>query len=142
MKTVADVNVLFALLVQSHTHHGCAWNWWSSCPMDTLALCQLTRMGILRLLTNSKAMNGQPLSTLDALAVWDALMADPRCFWTESNSAHEAIFRRYVTGRVPSPNLWSDAWLAAHAESHAWRLTSFDSDFRSFGLTDFELLKP
>ncbi|HEY1050035.1 MAG TPA: hypothetical protein VGE39_09785, partial [Prosthecobacter sp.] len=63
-------------------------------------------------------------------------------FWSEPGASHELYFRSFVVRRQPSSNLWSDAWLAAHAESQGWRLTSFDSDFRSFTLTDFEHLKP
>ncbi len=141
MKTVGDVNVLFALLVSGHVHQSTAWNWWQALPNDSLALCWLTRMGVLRLLTNTKAMNGQALSNADALAAWDVFARDPRTFWSETSPQHEALFRQFVMARMPSPNLWSDAWLAAHAESNGWRLTSFDSDFRSFSLIDFEHLQ-
>ena len=40
-----------------------------------------------------------------------------------------------------TPNLWTDAWLAATAESQGVGLTSFDTGFRSFALRNFELLK-
>lgn len=142
MKAVADVNVLFALLVAGHPHHTVAWRWWQGCADNSVALCWPTRLGVLRLLTNTKAMGGHPVVPEAALAAWEALAIDPRTFWSDPVSAHESIFRGYVSGRHPSPNLWNDAWLAAHAESLGFRLSSFDSDFRSFGLTDFEHLKP
>lgn len=119
MKSVADVNVLFALLVSNHPHHTPAWNWWRAQTDDAVALCWMTRLGVLRLLTNSKVMNGSPLGNQEALNAWDALAQDPCTFWSDA----------------------SDAWLAAHAESQGWRLTSFDADFRSFALTDFEHLQ-
>ncbi len=142
MKTVGDVNVLFALLVSGHVHHVRAWQWWQALPDDSLAVCWLTRLGVLRLLTNSKAMNNQSLSNVDALNAWNIFALDPRTFESEPEASHESLFRHFVIGRQPSPNLWSDAWLAAHAESHGWRMTSFDADFRSFALTDFEHLRP
>ncbi|MCF7673886.1 MAG: hypothetical protein K9N23_01880 [Akkermansiaceae bacterium] len=62
MKTVADVNVLFATVVEGHAHHSTAWRWWEQ--------------------------------------------------------------------------------VADHAESQGFRLTSFDADFRAFGLSRFEHLRP
>lgn len=143
MISVADVNVIFAALVANHVHHSSAWAWWMARPDDSVALCLLTRLGILRLLTNTKAMNGSPLSPEGALSAWDQFQADSRTFWSEpNNDAIEPLLRKFVSGRQPSPNLWSDAWLAAHAESQGWGLTSYDRDFRSFHLTTFELLVP
>ena len=99
-------------------------------------------MAVLRLLTNSKAMGGQPATPEEALAAWDALAADPRCIWLETDAAHEPFLRQFVTGRQPSPNLWSAAWLAALASSKGHRLSSFDAGFRSFHPANFEHLKP
>lgn len=99
-------------------------------------------MGILRLLTNDKAMNGEAISPEAALEAWDAFSADPRTLWVAvPDRSHEMYFRRYVTGRKPTPNLWTDAWLAALAESTAMGLTSFDCGFNKFQIKDFELLK-
>lgn len=142
MKTLADVNVLFALLVAGHPHHLPAWQWWQRQPDGNVGLCWLTRMAVLRLLTNTKAMGGQPVVPKAALVAWDTLSADPRCQWLDADAAQEPFLRRFVTGRQASPNLWSDAWLAALAQSKGWQLTSFDSDFRSFPLLQFEHLKP
>ena len=132
MKTVADVNVLFATVVEGHLHHPVAWQWWEH-PADRLiALCWPTRLAVLRLLSNSKAMGDRAVSPAAALAAWDSLALDPRTFWSDATAGHEAIFRRYVAGRQSCPNLWTDAWLAAHAESQGFRLTSFDADFHAF----------
>ena len=142
MKTLADVNVLFATVVAGHLHHTVAWQWWERCADHSVALCWPTRLAVLRLLSNPKAMDNRAVSPGAALAAWDSLALDPRTFWCDPTSGHEAIFRRYVAGRQASPNLWTDAWLAAHAESQGLRLTSFDAGFRAFGLADFEHLKP
>src|SRR5688500_10059301 len=106
MKTVADVNVLFPLLVAGHVHNAPAWQWWQQCVDHSVALCWPTRLGVLRLLTNAKAMAGSPVTPEAALAAWEALAGDPRCFWNDPMPAHEPFFQRYVTGRLPSPNLW------------------------------------
>jgi hypothetical protein len=90
----------------------------------------------------AKAMGGQPVSTEEALAAQDALAADARCQWLEADAAHDAFLRLLVICRQPSPNLWSDARQAALAASKGFEVTSFDADFRSFPLPQFEHLKP
>ena len=40
-------------------------------------------MGILRLLTNTKAMNGNAISPKAALEAWDTFSADPRTLWVD-----------------------------------------------------------
>ncbi len=142
MKALADVNVLFALLIAGHPHHGTAWRWWQECGDGTVALCWPTRLGVLRLLTNGTAMHGHPVAPETALVAWESLALDPRTFWLDPAATHERFFRKFVNGREPSPNLWNDAWLAALAASESCRLTSFDADFKSFELPKFEHLKP
>lgn len=140
MKSVADVNLLLPILHSGHSQHALAWNWWAQRPDDSVGLTLPTRLGVLRLLSNSAVMQGKALTPSEALGVWSRLAGDARCVWVEPAPGHEAIFAQFVTGRSPSPNLWTDAWLAATAESHGCTLSSFDRDFGRFGLTHFELL--
>ena len=87
-------------------------------------------------------MNGHAVSPEAALEAWNMFSADPRTLWVDvPQKSHEMHFRQNVIGRKPTPNLWTDAWLAALAESMAIGLISFDSDFNQFQLSDFELLK-
>jgi hypothetical protein len=58
-----------------------------------------------------------------------------------TNRAADALLRRFVASRSPTPNPWSDAWLAAHAEALGYGLTSLDADFRSFRLNQFDWLR-
>ena len=142
MISLVDVNVVFAILVENHAHHAAAWRWWRKRDEESVGLSLPVRLGILRLLTNKTAMEGSPVSPEEALAAWDRFEEDPRTLWLhEPECTHEIHFRRFVKGRPASPNLWTDAWLAALAEASAIGFTSFDSGFRSFGMRDFELLK-
>ena len=141
MTRLVDVNVVLSLLVNNHVHHPIAWRWWEERADDSVGICLLCRMGILRLLTNNKVMNGGAISPEAALQAWDAFSGDPRTVWIEvPKRSHESYFRRYVTERKPTPNHWTDAWLAALAESMAMGLTSFDAGFKQFKMKDFELL--
>lgn len=141
MRTVADVNVLFALLVAGHPHHAVCWGWWERRSERSVVLCWPTRMGVLRLLTNARAMGGAAVSPEQALSAWDLLAGDPRAVWTEPAEGLDARMRQLVTSRSMAPNLWSDAWLAAHAEALGCGLTSLEAEFRSFGLKEFDWLR-
>jgi toxin-antitoxin system PIN domain toxin len=142
MTSLVDVNVVFALLVERHVHHGVAWKWWKKREEESVGLCLPVRLGVLRLLTNTRAMEGSPISPLEALEAWDRFEEDPRTFWVpDQGRAHELAFRRFVDGRESTPNLWTDAWLAALAESAEIGITSFDSGFRTFDLKHFDYLK-
>ncbi len=142
MKALVDVNVVFALLVERHMHHPAAWRWWQEREPGEVALCLPVRLGVLRLLTNTRAMEDAPVGPEEALSAWDALEADGRTCPLDHTSmpTAEAFFRRNVDGRTPSPNLWTDALLAAWAEASNIRLASFDGGFRAFPSLDFEWL--
>ena len=142
MTTVADVNVLLPVLVADHAFHAVAWRWWERQPEASVGLCLLSRLGTLRTLTHPRVMGGHAVPPAEALAAWDTLVADPRCVWLDAGNGHDTFFRQFTVSRQASPNLWTDAWLAALAASGGCRLTSFDAGFASFGLTDFERLKP
>ena len=142
MNTLVDVNVVFAILVERHVHHPTAWQWWEMQATRSVGLCLPVRLGTLRLLTNTKAMENAPVSPDQALAAWDAFEADERTFLIGSSTgAGEACFRKNVVGRMPTPNLWTDALLAAWSEATDMRLTSFDGGFRSFPQLKFEWLR-
>lgn len=142
MNGLIDVNVLFAIVVERHVHHAVAWDWWEKQAVSSVGLCLPTRLGLLRLLTNARAMENEPVNPDEALAAWDAIEADERTFDIGNPTGTcEVCFRRNVTGRRPTPNLWTDALLAAWAEAANYKLTSFDGGFRSFPNLEFEWLQ-
>ena len=49
-------------------------------------------------------------------------------------------FASMVAGRQPTPNLWTDAWLAALARSLDHELVTFDRGFKSFDGIKLNLL--
>lgn len=133
MMCIADANVLFPLLVQGHAAHEAAMEWWQEQSDGAVGTCLLTRLAVLRLLSNRVAMNGDPVKPKEALAAWRQLADDPRSIHIDSEpTTHEPRFASLVTGREPTPNLWTDAWLAALALSLDYEMTTFDRGFRSF----------
>jgi predicted nucleic acid-binding protein len=75
MTCIADANVLFPLLVDRHVAHDTARRWWEKRSDDSVGLCLLTRMAVLRLLTNRVAMNGAPTAPEVALNDLELLLA-------------------------------------------------------------------
>ena len=107
--------------------------WWEEQSDGTVGTCVLTRLAVLRLLSNRVAMNGEAVRPKEALAAWQRLAEDPRSIRIESEPAtHEHRFASLITGREPTPNLWTDAWLAALALSLDYEMATFDRGFRSF----------
>src|ERR1700719_1818216 len=133
MTCIADANVLFPLLVQGHAAYEVAKTWWDEQPDGSVGTCLLTRLAVLRLLTNRVAMNGSPIKPDVALDAWHRLSNDPRSFHIDTQpSEHESRFVSLVSSREPTPNLWTDAWLAALALSLDHEVTTFDHGFKSF----------
>lgn len=142
MTCIADANVLFPLLVQGHTANEVAKAWWDEQPDATVGTCLLTRLAVLRLLSNRVAMNGAPVSPDEALSAWHRLSDDPRSFHVDAEPAdHEPRFVSLVSSRAPTPNLWTDAWLAALAMSLDYELTTFDRGFKLFRGLKLHLLE-
>jgi hypothetical protein len=127
MTCIADPNVLFPLLVQGHVAHDVAQGWWEEQPDGAVGTCLLTRLAVLRLLTNRVAMNGAPVTSDEALKAWRRLGNDQRSNHIEVEPAtHEPRFVAFVSGRQSTPNL--DRCVACCAGSLA-RLR--DDNFRS-----------
>ena len=133
MTCIADANVLFPLLVQGHSVHHVARRWWEEQSDGTVGTCLLTRLAVLRLLTNKIAMNGIPITPNEAVQAWRQLQNDPRSLQIEAEPIdHEPRFVALISGREPTPNLWTDAWLAALALSLDYEMATFDRGFKSF----------
>jgi toxin-antitoxin system PIN domain toxin len=141
MIRLADVNVAFPILYQNHFHHQIAWEWWKEREDASVGYCLLTKLGVLRLLTNSTVMKGMPLETDETLDAWEQFTRDPRTVEVEyTGQVHELLVKELTRNRKPTPNLWTDAWLAALARSSRITLTTFDRGFQSYGLESLELL--
>jgi len=107
--------------------------WWEEQPDATVGSCLLTRLAVLRLLTNKVAMNGMPVTPDEAVQAWRQLQNDPRSLQIEAEPiGHEPRFVALISGREPTPNLWTDAWLAALALSLDYEMATFDRGFKSF----------
>ncbi len=142
MRCIADANVLLPLLTEGHALQAPAAEWWDACNDDEVGLCLPVRMALLRLLSNTRVMGS---SVLRPAAAWNAvqsLIDDPRIERVDQvPAAHDTLWYGNVARREPSPDLWTDAWLAALAQAQACEMVTFDRGFRSFPKVKLRLLK-
>jgi hypothetical protein len=137
-----DLNVWLALVVAEHPHHAAARRYWEeqqAAPAlgPRLWFCRSTMLGLVRLLTQPKLMGDGALSLREAHAIYQQLRQTEGVDFARDSEAADALLVTWSSeGPAPlSARLWTDAWLAASAESAGLRLVSFDVDFSRFALT-------
>lgn len=135
-----DANVWLALAVEAHTHHPRARTYWEQEAAPIAAFCRVTQMAFLRLLTNPAVLGTQVLSSSAAWAKTSDFMRLPEVELFDEPLGVEDAWQRLATAGRFSPNLWTDAYLAAFAMRAGLRLVSFDKGFSRFeGLNPFTL---
>jgi uncharacterized protein len=127
-----DANVWLALAVEAHTHHRRAKSYWEQEAAPVAAFCRVTQMAFLRLLTNPSVMGSQVLSPSAAWAKTSDFMRLPEVDLFDEPLGVEDAWERFATAGRISPNLWTDAYLAAFAVRAGLRLVSFDKGFSRF----------
>jgi toxin-antitoxin system PIN domain toxin len=143
MPCIADANVLLPLLIAGHPHRKPALAWWDGQGDGEVGLCLPVRLSLLRLLSNRKVMGDSVQLPEAAWSAVEALAAQPAMVAIEAAPRIHAVYwRRNVEGREPTPNLWTDAWLAALAQSLGAEMVTFDRGFRQFRELKLRLLAP
>lgn len=143
MHSIADANVLLPLLTEGHAHRDPAEAWWEVCADGEVGLSLPVRMALLRLLTNQRVMGSSTLRPSQAWNAVQCLIDDPRVSVVEQvPSSHTKLWYDNVARREPTPDLWTDAWLAALAQAHGCEMVTFDRGFRSFSKLKLRLLEP
>jgi uncharacterized protein len=142
-----DINVWLALAVEEHPHHASAKQYWEcvqSGPASDRQLwfCRVTMLGLVRLLCQPKVVGKGALKLGAAFALYQSFRAVPSVgLLADPSSCEHGLEKFLEAGELPS-RLWTDAYLAALAQSSGARLVSFDSDFSRFGLTKYLRLPP
>ena len=129
-----DVNVWLALAHEIHPHHHSAAAWERSLPANAvLGFCRFTQLGLLRLLTNSAAMQADVLTQAEAWMAFDALARLSATRMLEEPRGIESIFRKRSDREEVSTKQWADAYLAAFAEAASLTLVTFDKALATQG---------
>ncbi len=142
MNCIIDANVVLPLLCAGHPLEKAAWSWFDARAAGTVGWCLPVRLATLRHLSNNYIMGSSLLRPEEALDAWGALARDERMFEIPAPPAElEAYLRANVAGREPTPKLWTDAWLAALAESLGHEMVTCDRGFARFHLESLHLIE-
>lgn len=109
MRFLPDVNVLFPLLVSRHAHRSAALEWFDEVDIGQVAVCRLTKLGVLRLLCTPQIMGADvltPGAAIEALACWRTMNAscslrNPRASMASSSDSWRDVRRRPISGATP-----------------------------------------
>jgi uncharacterized protein len=137
-----DANVWLALAAQAHVHHDRAQAYWAKEAAPKSAFCRLTQLAFLRHLTNKTIMGDQTLSPSAAWKKLGQFLALPEVEWLAEPAGLDARLEDFCGLGRTSPNLWTDAYLAAFAQCARLRLVTFDHGFSQFKGLELLILKP
>ena len=131
-----------SLAVEAHVHHARARAYWEGEAAPVCAFCRVTQLAFLRHLTNRSIMGAQVLAPPAAWKRRGEFLALPEVqSLVEPAGLDEQLGRFCDLGRT-SPNLWTDAYLAAFAKCAGLRLVTFDHAFARFAGLELLTLKP
>jgi toxin-antitoxin system PIN domain toxin len=142
MRHLCDSNVLVALVAGRHLHHARALAWFEGfSPDDSLAICRMTQLSFLRLITTQAVMQADTCSNTEAVAVLATLQSDARIEWIAHEPAGLArTWMNHSSLGQSAPKLWMDAYLVAFAMCAQVRFVTFDRGFDRFRAAGLDLL--
>ena len=140
MKYLADINLLLPLLVTPHVNESAAWKWFGKVGKSEVGLRRLTQLGALRLLCNQVVMQDDVLSPLKAWELLETLLNDERVVFLPEPVDLDIALASLLDSQLRSPNLWTDAYLAAFSIASGLQMVTFDRDFKRFSGLDYLLL--
>lgn len=132
MPNLCDVNVLLAICYERHEHHPAALDWLGEQADESVAICRITQLGLLRLLTNASVMLENIRTLEQAWRDYDTILTDARFFFLPEPEELENVLREYTSVGQVSPKRWQDAYLAAFARSVKFHLVTFDRGFQNY----------
>lgn len=127
-----DANVWLALAAEAHTHHERAKAYWQKEAAPAAAFCRVTELAFLRHLTNKAIMGEQVLTPAAAWKKRTEFLALPEVQRLAEPAGLDAQLAKFCDWGRTSPNLWTDAYLAAFAKCAGLRLVTFDRGFARF----------
>lgn len=134
MADLLDVNAWLALATDAHIHHKRARHYWESEAAEKLVFCRVTQLALLRHLTNRSVMGDGVLTPVRAWAKYQEFLELPEIEFRQEPEEMESSFERLSARGRNSPNLWTDAYLAAFVKTADLRLVTFDQDFSNMGI--------
>ncbi len=128
MKSLLDLNILFALTWSSHIHHESAHQWFKKERGQGWATCPITQSGLVRLSSNKKIL-AEAVTPTEAYILLNTLVALPdHQFLADSIPLNEAIIFQQVN--ILGHRQITDAYLLSLAIYNEARLISFDKGLK------------
>ena len=124
-----DVNLWLAASWARHSGHAAAKRWFDA-ESDGLALCRVTQMALLRLVTNPAVTGADVLSRRRAWDLVETVMADPRVLFLAEPGGLEPLWMAFSKRDDASHLLWTDDYLAAFAQASGAELVTLDRGLR------------
>lgn len=122
-----DINVWVALNNDRHVHHSTANQWYLELSDDALILfCRQTQLGLFRMLSTPAIMGDEALTLRACWQIFDRWMGTGQVRWATEPAELDQALRTRTTASSISPKTWTDAYLAAFAESAGLSLVTFD----------------
>ena len=141
MKRLSDINVLLALVAESHARHREVRRWWERQSVDTpIYICRSVQMGLLRLMSSEAALGDEALTLPQAWVAYATLLASGRFAFTMEPRGLDAQWEQLCRPFRRSPKVVMDAYLAAFAQTGGFRLITMDRAFSQFPELDLELV--
>ena len=97
-----------------------------------MLFCTVTALGLVRLVCQPKLMGAAVKALAEASSLLDAFCHLPGVSLASEERAGWEVFHQLLRSGEMPPRLCTDAYLAALAITHGWRLVSFDRDFERF----------
>ena len=142
MPSLCDTNFLIALCYDRHVGHTTVQKWMDQINAEgSLAICRITQLSFLRLLSTTSVMAEDALSARQAWSTYDAVMRDQRFVYLDEPKNLAATLKTFTQHQVPSPKVWQDAYLAAFAILHGIDLLTFDKGFKQYAGLKVTLLR-
>lgn len=137
-----DLNVWLSLASTAHQHHAPAVSYWEQQASESILFCDITALGLVRLVSQPKLMGAAVKSTAEASAILKAFCAQPGVGMAEPEHDGWEIFHAILCSTELPARHCTDAYLAALAIANGWRLVSFDRGFKRFAGLEWLQLKP
>ena len=139
MPILLDSNVWLPLVWDGHSHHKKAISWVSA-QSEALCFCRVTHLALLRHLTHKAILGEEALTNSRAMALVDQLLQSPSIRLVAEPTGVQERLRLYGESNTKSPQIWTDAYLAAFALAGGMRFATFDRGFKRFKGLDLEMV--
>ena len=124
MTFLIDINVLIALIDQSHVGHDAAHRWFAETGATSWATCPLTENGVVRIVGHRKYPNsaGPPAAVAPIVARLRTLPG--HVFWNDDLSLVDSDL--VDVDQIMTPGQVTDSYLLALAVKNRVQLATFD----------------